>query len=66
MIYNKYKLDSIMKKNKSVMVRFPSEVFNQYATLLKRKGLSVSEIIRLGFYYYVDNFITADKTLSNK
>jgi antitoxin component of RelBE/YafQ-DinJ toxin-antitoxin module len=55
-----------MKKNKSVMVRFPFEVFNQYATLLKRKGLSVSEIIRLGFYYYVDNFITADKALSNK
>lgn len=51
-----------MKNNKTVVVRFPAEQFNKYAAAIKEKGLSVSGVIRLALYHYVDTCIATSKT----
>ncbi len=51
-----------MKNTKTVVVRFPAEYFSRYETIIKNSGLTVSGVIRLALYYYVDTCIATSKT----
>jgi antitoxin component of RelBE/YafQ-DinJ toxin-antitoxin module len=51
-----------MKKTKTVVVRFPAEYFSRYEAIIKSSGLTVSGVIRLALYYFVDTCIATSKT----
>ena len=42
-----------MIKDKIVGVRFPTDVYERYARILREKGLSPSEVMRIAFVEYM-------------